>query len=134
MLTMHFIDKYGDKVGKKIEIADEMKKLFKSYSWRGNIRQLRNCIERTTALSNNGKVNLEQLISGMESDLSKENYIGMGSYKQQIRSARRKILIHALTKYEGNKSMVAKSLDISRQRVHKSIKELDIKSSDYVIS
>jgi DNA-binding NtrC family response regulator/hypoxanthine phosphoribosyltransferase len=134
VLTMHFIDKYGDKVGKRIEITDEMKKSFKSHPWRGNIRQLKNCIEGATALANNGKVNLEQLISGMESDLPNENYIGVGSYKQQIRGARRKILIHALKKYKGNKSMVAKNLDISRTRVYKSIKELDIKSSDYVIS
>ena len=134
MLATYFIDKYGKKVGKKIECSYEMKRLLISHSWEGNIRELKNCIERATALSNNGKVNLDQLIPGMKDELIKESYIGVGSYKQQVREARKKILLRALTKYKGNKSMVAKNLDISRTRVYKSIKELDIKSSDYVIS
>jgi DNA-binding NtrC family response regulator len=48
MLVEYFIDRYAREAGKKIaSVSKETLDLFQSYPWPGNIRELRNVIERS---------------------------------------------------------------------------------------
>jgi len=48
MLVEYFIDRYAREIGKKIAgVSKETLDLFQSYPWPGNIRELRNVIERS---------------------------------------------------------------------------------------
>jgi formate hydrogenlyase transcriptional activator len=52
VLVEYFIDRFGRKAGKKFrKIPKETIKLFESYAWPGNIRELQNVIERAVILS-----------------------------------------------------------------------------------
>jgi formate hydrogenlyase transcriptional activator len=52
-LVMHFVEKIGRRVGKKIErIAPTAMSALTSYEWPGNIRELQNLIERAVILAN----------------------------------------------------------------------------------
>jgi formate hydrogenlyase transcriptional activator len=54
-LVMHFVEKIGRRVGKKIErIPPATMSALTSYEWPGNIRELQNLIERAVILANNG--------------------------------------------------------------------------------
>ena len=52
VLVEYFIDRFGRKTGKKFRnISKETIKLFETYPWPGNIRELQNVIERAVILS-----------------------------------------------------------------------------------
>jgi formate hydrogenlyase transcriptional activator len=54
-LVMHFVEKIGRRVGKKIEcIPPGTMSALTSYEWPGNIRELQNLIERAVILANDG--------------------------------------------------------------------------------
>jgi DNA-binding NtrC family response regulator len=44
-----------------VEVSPEALDALRSYSWPGNVRQLKNCLERAVLLSNNGRVTLAEL-------------------------------------------------------------------------
>jgi DNA-binding NtrC family response regulator len=43
------------------ELTEETLAALRSYSWPGNVRQLKNCLERAVILSNNGRITLAEL-------------------------------------------------------------------------
>jgi formate hydrogenlyase transcriptional activator len=54
-LVMHFVEKIGRRVGKKIErIPPATMSALSCYEWPGNIRELQNLIERAVILANDG--------------------------------------------------------------------------------
>jgi formate hydrogenlyase transcriptional activator len=54
-LVMHFVEKIGRRVGKKIEhIPPATMSALTSYEWPGNVRELQNLIERAVILANDG--------------------------------------------------------------------------------
>jgi formate hydrogenlyase transcriptional activator len=54
-LVMHFVEIYGQRVGRQIEhVPEETMCALNSYLWPGNIRELQNLIERAVILSKNG--------------------------------------------------------------------------------
>jgi len=43
------------------ELTDDALNALRAYSWPGNVRQLKNCLERAVILSNNGRITLSEL-------------------------------------------------------------------------
>lgn len=43
------------------ELSEDALKALRSYAWPGNVRQLKNCLERAVILSNNGRITLSEL-------------------------------------------------------------------------
>jgi Response regulator containing CheY-like receiver, AAA-type ATPase, and DNA-binding domains len=57
LLSWTFVKKFGNSMGKRIEeIAEESMSALQNYHWPGNIRQLRNVIERATILCQGPKL------------------------------------------------------------------------------
>lgn len=62
LLTEHFAAQFGSKTGKKINsISKEYTEALKKHSWRGNIRELRNIIERSVILCEGNTLTKEVL-------------------------------------------------------------------------
>ncbi len=54
-LIMHFVEKFGRRIGKQVEhIPETTMSALTFYEWPGNIRELQNLIERAVILSNDG--------------------------------------------------------------------------------
>jgi formate hydrogenlyase transcriptional activator len=54
-LVMHFVEIFGQRVGRQIEhVPEETMSALNSYLWPGNIRELQNLIERAVILSKDG--------------------------------------------------------------------------------
>jgi DNA-binding NtrC family response regulator len=58
-LTQHLLQHIGGANPPALD-ADAMEAL-RSYSWPGNVRQLKNCLERAVILANNGRITLAEL-------------------------------------------------------------------------
>jgi transcriptional regulator with GAF, ATPase, and Fis domain len=55
VLVMHFVEKFGRRIGKQVEhFPEATMSALTSYEWPGNIRELQNLVERAVILSNDG--------------------------------------------------------------------------------
>lgn len=62
LFVNHFLKKYSMEIGKSMKrIAPDVMKLFESYPWPGNIRELENVIERTVAIEDRETITLDSL-------------------------------------------------------------------------
>ena len=120
-LAMRFLSEFAGKYGREAVSMSPMAKVeLESYAWPGNIRELRNCIEKAVILSE-GKV-----ISGFGLDLSASAggmEINAGDTMENMEE---KTIRAAMARYDGNISMVAKSLDISRPTLYAKLKKYGI--------
>lgn len=66
-LVWEFVAEFGEKMGKRIrQIASRDMEMLKAYTWPGNIRELRNVIERALIVSNGEVLSLQGLIPAAE--------------------------------------------------------------------
>ena len=64
-LAQHFIEKFNRQMGKELKgLAPSARRTLESYTWRGNVRELENVIERAVALEDYEMVQAESLDLG----------------------------------------------------------------------
>jgi two-component system NtrC family response regulator len=108
-------------------LSEEIINLLKSYSWPGNIRELKNILERAMILAGGEKIDIEHI--GIE-DETETAPIEAGSGPQAgsgLQEAEKEMILEALDKAEGNKTEAAKLLKITRRRLYSRMKYHNIK-------
>jgi len=108
--------------GKKaLTISGEVMKVFENCSWPGNVRQLKNIIERAVILATGDKITLkeipEELISFKRTTTSSNNPL------KTFRELEMEALKDALQACKGNKSKASRILGISRKAMYKRLRE-----------
>jgi transcriptional regulator of acetoin/glycerol metabolism len=95
--------------------------VFLNYQWPGNIRQLRNVIERAVVLSKGNSLKLTDLPEELcpSGEKLKTKIIG-NTLKQREYQA----IKDALQSCNGNKSKVSRALGISRKALYKRLREI----------
>ncbi len=122
-LTNFFVKAIGLKVNKSIQlISDEFIEALQKHQWKGNIRELRNIIERSIILSNDGKLTDDLL--PFDFLLNKNPGINTGLFKlKDVEAAHLKNIL----KYtQGNKTKAAEILDIGLTTLYNKIKEYQL--------
>jgi PAS domain S-box-containing protein len=108
--------------------ANAIRKL-SQYSWPGNIRELRNILERTLILSGTGPLRLDLL----ESKDELAEACSAGSSKQPLNELvgdlQLRLVKDALTQARGNKQKAAHLLGISRYALRRLLKKWDLMDS-----
>lgn len=118
-LANRFLAKYAEKYRRSVEsISNEAAKLLVQHSWNGNIRELQNVMEKAVILSE-GKV----LESG---DLSLGSVKQVSGVSQTLEEAEESTIRSTLARCNGNLSLVAKELGISRPTLYSKLKKYDI--------
>ena len=118
-LINYFTNTINEKYNFNCSFSEEAIDCLYSYEWKGNVRELRNVIERNIIINDKkliGKKDLPPYISALEKQqefiLSINNFSIKGySLKDIIQKIEREIIEDALARY-GNVRMAAKALDI----------------------
>jgi len=123
LLVSDFIREFCARENKVLEVSDEVMKIFLNYDWPGNVRQLKNVIERAVVLAKKSSISIR--------DLPEEflHYRKQQSRTVKIRSLKEFEIQHitkVLEECQGNKSRTAKILGISRKALYKRFKEFQI--------
>jgi DNA-binding NtrC family response regulator len=103
-----------------------------SYHWPGNVRELQNTMEAVVALYDANIVeplHLGAHIAAHAPDDEDEPVLAHGSFEEEVRSFKRRLIERKLLEYHNNKLQAAKSLGLARSSLHRLIDELRIESA-----
>ena len=122
-LAMLFVERYAEKYHRQAKgLSDDAKTLLLNCKWSGNIRELQGCIEKAVIMSDNeiiGKDDL-QINDSQLVDVQKK------TQSQTLDDAEEQVIRNAMKKYNGNLSLVAKALNISRPTLYNRLKKYGI--------
>lgn len=126
ILIEFFLQQAQKEMKKKIiKIEDGLIELLVVYDYPGNIRELKNIIERLVVLSDNGIIKKEDL-PDLKIFKDEEN-IEIKSLKTVRQIAETKYIKYMLDKCNGNISEAARMMDISRRQLFNKLVEYGIK-------
>ncbi|HET6208322.1 MAG TPA: sigma-54 dependent transcriptional regulator [Terracidiphilus sp.] len=127
-IASHFLHHYARIFQKPVEeIEPEAMSVLQSYAWPGNVRELENVIQRAIILAKSNTLRLADLPSTLreESRASFEEPIPGGSFEAQLRDYKIRLAATAVRENNGNKTLAARSLSISRAYLHRLIRLAD---------
>ncbi len=111
----------------QVTLSDEVVDLLRSYQWPGNIRELKNILERATILAAGGPIELEHI--GIEDETetapletTTEQDRKSATTSGGLENAERDMIETALKQAGGNKTEAAKLLKITRRRLYSRMK------------
>ena len=122
LLLNSFLNEFNNENSKNIEgFTPQARKLLCSYSWPGNIRQLRNSIESAVVLSRGKLIDVEDLPEQVvnhenESELSIK--VGLS-----LDEAEKLFIMSTLDYCGGNKTKASEMLKIGRKTLHRKLEE-----------
>lgn len=113
-MVMEFLRKYCKKYGKNVSVDKEAIDLFVSYDWPGNIRELKNFIERLVVISTDGGIGRENILQSLNSNFLKYSSSETDkpiNLKEYLRAYEKTLIMTALKQW-GSKRKTAKALGI----------------------
>ncbi len=125
LLSAAFLKEFSEENGKVIEgISHKAGSILYNYTWPGNIRELRNCMESAVVLCRGDVIEVEDLPLTVRQENDDEKIIiPIGASMEE---AQKKIIQATLNHYGGNKSRTAEVLDIGRKTLHRKIQDYSI--------
>lgn len=127
VLANHFLERYNAEFGKEIRsISSEAMQLLIDHPWWGNVRELKNTIERTCLLENSEVIRPEHLslrTKRRARKSSQENNFAC-SLDLPIDRVEKLYIKRMLERTNGNKSKALKLLGISRNTLDKKLREM----------
>lgn len=124
-LATHFLLHYSEIYQKSIEdIQPEAMALLRGYSWPGNVRELENVIQQAIILADGDTIRVEDLPAHLreESVVSIDDFQPAGSFERQLRDYKVQLAMTAVRENNGNKTLAARSLCISRAYLYRLIR------------
>ena len=134
LLSNFFLEQFSKDMGKTQKTLDtEVQTLFSSYPWYGNVRELRNVIERAVIFCKGKTVDIDLLPLDMldYKKVAKPEFICEKDQNRHMSIDRilldveKQLIEDALEQTNGNKTMAAQLLDISRYSLLRRIKKLE---------
>lgn len=132
-LTHYFLYEMSIKYNKPIYgVSQNIMQSLLKHSWPGNIRELKNIVERMIIFSDNGNLNYESLPNELENNnasLSTQTLTTNNNPKtlqEQLENIERDIIIQQLKDVNGNKAKCASILGITRATLYNRINKLNI--------
>lgn len=132
LLARHFLSQLGSADATAQEFSDEVIASFRQYAWPGNIRELRNVVERALALARSPEIQITDLPPALRSTGRGESIEPhIRSREDTIEHAERGYLTSLLEQHRGNVSQAARQAGMSRQGLHKLLQKHQLAAADY---
>ncbi|KAA0230877.1 sigma-54-dependent Fis family transcriptional regulator [candidate division KSB1 bacterium] len=128
-LVEHFIKIYNTQLNKQIHGADEVVlEAFRSYEWKGNVRELENVVERAMIMCDSNVLQLAHVPPIFSSKTAAEEI--EGGLKGSVRKFERDAILKALQTAGQDKSKAAGILGMSLSTLYRKMTELAIPSKE----
>ncbi len=136
-IARHLLEKIGGLNAP--ELSEQALEALMAYSWTGNVRHLRNCLERAVLLSDNGKISYRELPPEVVSNASEpkvtvsynpKNDQSAGSFQNatpaNLKDLEKQQIINALEKTGWHRGKTAELLGISSSTLYRRLRQYDL--------
>ncbi|MCZ6713561.1 MAG: sigma 54-interacting transcriptional regulator [Deltaproteobacteria bacterium] len=137
-LAQHFTEELGEVHARRITLGEDFVDRLLQHDFPGNVRELRNAVERAIALARPGEtVTAEQLV-GFATDpghrpleagpapREMDAYGADESLRSRVQKVELEVIAQALERYDGNRTRVAQALGLSRVGLRQKMRRLGI--------
>jgi DNA-binding NtrC family response regulator len=130
LLAQSFLREFAKENDKKVnEFAPEALEALMKYRWPGNVRELRTSIERAVVFCRGEKITLRDLPANVRAD---GTAAAAGPLLEQnnltVEEAEKQLIIRALKECNGNRTLAAKKIGISRRTLHRKLHTYHLES------
>lgn len=127
LLTEHFNKKFSLAYGKKLkEFSTEAIDALQNYAWLGNVRELKNTIERVVIMVEKQKISADDLPKFNIIDEAPSSSFRFPSFKDATDAYQREFILHKLAEFEGNVAKAAEAMGVDRSHLYRRMKNLGI--------
>jgi len=117
LLASAFLEEFSLRIGKQLKgIEPDALKALQRYSWPGNIRELRNVIERAVILEKSSSLSLDSLPANVGGEVDPEE-IQSSNLRDKLLAEEKRILLEALRQAAGVRREVARQLGIDERNL-----------------
>ncbi len=133
LIVQHFLYLFASENGKKLkEIEPSGIKLLENAEWKGNVRQLKNIIERLNIMVQDDYIKYEDVAEYVNEENDDHKFFiektDFSSLKEAKDEFEKNFIIKKLKENDMNISKTAQVLNIGRSHLHKKINSYDIKT------
>jgi Nif-specific regulatory protein len=130
LLATYFLERYSDEIGKATGgFSQQAMELMVAYDWPGNVRELQNEVQRLVIQIEPGAFATPELLSPrirqVEGLIARAG-TAKGTLKEMMDTVEKFFLIEALREHGNNKTNAAKTLGITREGLHKKLRQFGI--------
>ena len=116
LLTNYFIENMNEKLNKSVTgVSKKVMKVFDSYKWEGNVRELENTIEGIMSLYDMDVIDVDHLPQKFKIHMETEKVAHSKSLKEILEDKEKGIITDTLELADGNITHTAELLKIPRQ-------------------
>ena len=125
LLVNYFVKFFAIKTNKKIEsISQEALQLLKNHNWKGNIRELKNVIERSSILADTNIIDTDSLPIDIQNNTLSSSSNQLSAF--DLASAEKLHILKVLNYTKGNKTETAKLLNIALTTLYRKLADYSI--------
>jgi len=127
LLAQHFLDTFSAKYHKSdLQFSPEVTARFEAYDWPGNIRELKNCIERAVILAQGPIIDLDLLPERLQQEPSTSVTPGV-SVGYSLAEMEKEMIRQTLEHTQGHRKRAAEILGISERDLYYKLKKYQLK-------
>ncbi len=127
LLTQHFLSTFSAKYHKPdVQFSPEVDARFADYHWPGNIRELKNCIERAVILAKNPVIGLDLLPERIQEKSSLPGVSGLAAGRS-LAEVEKEMIRRTLEHTGGHRKRTARMLGISERDLYYKLKKYQLR-------
>jgi transcriptional regulator with PAS, ATPase and Fis domain len=123
LLVQHFLDKYTKEMNKRVDgLTNGAMRALLNHTWRGNVRELENVIERAVIFAEGRPIGVEDLpfpTPGITDDVGEDLKVALQQFERQH-------ILYSLRRHQYDKTQTAQHLGIGVSSLYRKLEELDI--------
>ena len=123
-LAQHFAEEFGRENAARITLGEDFLDSLSKRDFPGNVRELRNAVERAIALATPGQTLTAEDLPAAPHD--RPALYAMGTLRDQVAQVEMQVIRDALDRFEGNKTRAAEAIGISRLALRNKMRRLGL--------